>query len=228
MKSKGDSAKKNTVRRRTTVNNVKAAYFKEVVPKMKEQFGYSSIMQVPRLERIVVNTGIGKWLDQKDVKVKMARDIAQITGQKAVFTKAKKAIAGFKIKIGQEVGISSTIRGTRMYDFLERLIVATLPRVRDFRGISEKNFNVRGDVSIGIKEHIVFPEVDSENTDHIFGIEVSIVNTARTKEEGLALMRMLGLPVRSGSEESGVVEHIKSKQEEAKEKAAKEKKEKKA
>jgi len=194
---------------------------------MMKQFGYASPMQVPRLERIVVNTGIGKWMDNKEIKNRVAKDMGVIAGQKAVLTRATKAIAGFKIKVGDEIGVSATLRGGRMYDFLERLIVATLPRIRDFRGISQRNFNDRGNVSIGIKEHIVFPEVDSENADTIFGLQVNIVNTASTKEEGIMLLKQMGLPIRM-EEETGVVEHIKSKREEAKEKEAKIKKEKKS
>lgn len=217
------SGEKRTIKE----NSLKTLYRETAVAEMIKQFGYKSPMQVPRLERIVVNIGIGKWLDNKEVKARISRDIASITGQKPVFTRAGKAIAGFKIKVGQEVGISATLRGGRMYDFLERLIVGTLPRIRDFRGISKNNFSDQGNVSIGIKEQIVFPEIDSENADIIFSLQVSIVTTASTKDEGIALLKLIGFPVRM-EEETGIVEHIKSKREEAKEKEAKVKKEKKS
>ncbi len=177
-------------------NGLYLKYVTEVVPKMMEKFKYRSPMAVPKLEKIVVNTGIGPWLEKgEEVKTEIKRDLGIICGQKPAPTRAKKAVAGFKIKIGQEIGAKVVLRKAKMYDFLERLIVEALPRVRDFRGISENSFGGRGEISFGIKEHVIFAEIDSENVNNVFGLEVSIVNSGKTKREGIELMKLLGLPI---------------------------------
>ncbi|MBU2025877.1 MAG: 50S ribosomal protein L5 [Patescibacteria group bacterium] len=200
-------------------------YRKEIVPRMMKKFGYKSPMAVPRLEKIVLNTGIGPWSEDEEAKESIRKDMSLIAGQKAVYTKARQAISGFKVKIGQKVGVKATIRGKRMFDFLERLIVEALPRVRDFRGISENNFGFRGSVNIGMREHTAFAEIDSEKAQHVFGLEINIVSTAQDKKQGLELLRLFGFPIRKG-EETGIEEKIKSRREEAKEKDKKEKKKK--
>jgi large subunit ribosomal protein L5 len=168
----------------------------KVIFQMKEKFAYKSAMAVPRLQKIVLNSGIGPWLEKgAEVKERILKDLTVISGQKPVFTLSRKAISSFKIRERQEVGIVVTLRGRRMYDFLERLIVEALPRVKDFRGIPEKSFGKEGNISIGLKEHTVFAEIDNERTDHVFGLEITVVNTAKNKEEGIALMRFMGFPV---------------------------------
>lgn len=183
-------------------------YISQVLPQMMKKFKYKSPMAVPRLEKVVVNTGIGPWLEKGgEVKTGIKKDLAIICGQKPAPTRARKAIAGFNVKVGQEVGAKVILRGVRMYDFLERLITEALPRIRDFRGIPEKSFGGRGEISFGIKEHITFAEIDSENTDNVFSLEVSIVNTGQSKQEGIELMKLLGFPIRSG-EETGVMDKV--------------------
>jgi len=147
-------------------SGVYVKYVSQVLPKMMKKFKYKSPMAVPRLEKIVVNTGIGPWMEKgEEVKARIKKDLGVICGQKPTSTRARKAIAGFNIRIGQEVGIKVVLRGIRMYDFLERLITEALPKIRDFRGIPEKSFGEKGELSFGIKEHIAFAEIDSENTD---------------------------------------------------------------
>jgi large subunit ribosomal protein L5 len=176
-------------------------YISEVVPEMMKKFKYKSPMAVPKLEKIVVNTGIGPWLDKgKEIKEDIKKDLGIICGQKPAPTRARKAIAGFKIKIGQEIGAKVVLRKIKMYDFLERLIVEALPRVKDFRGIPESNFGERGEVSFGIKEHVAFAEINSEEVNNVFSLEVSIVNSGNTKKEGLELMKLLGFPISFESE----------------------------
>lgn len=170
-------------------------YLKEVVPKVKEELGYENSMQVPRLQRIVVNVGIGKIAEQEALVKKVEEDLKKITGQAPAFALAKKAISGFKVKQGDKVGIKVTLRGKRMWEFLERLIVGTLPRIKDFQGIALTNFNQTGDCSVGIREHIVFPEINPDETSYVFGLQVNIVTTAQTKEAGIAMLRALGFPV---------------------------------
>ena len=203
------------------VNNLKNKYFKEIVPQMTKEFGYKSAMAVPKLTKIVVNAGLGPWMENNSAKEQIEKDFAQITGQKPVYTKARMAISGFKVREGQKVGLMVTLRGERMYDFLERLIVEALPRVRDFRGIPENSFG-QGQVNVGLKEHIAFAEIDSERAEFNFSFQINIVNTAQSKKECIALMKGFGFPIRQ-AEEAGVVEELKSRQEIAKEKEAKEK-----
>ena len=175
--------------------NLKEKYGKEVVPLMMEKFGYKNRFAVPKVEKVVINTGIGKFREEKKALEGIENDLKLITGQKPIYTKARQAISGFKIRKGLEIGLVVTLRGKRMYDFLERFINLALPRARDFRGIERKSFSGRS-LNIGIKEQIVFPEISHENIQYIFGLEVSIVTTAKNKEEGLELLKLLGAPIK--------------------------------
>lgn len=180
-----------------TKNILKEKYNQEVVFKMKEKFGYKNIMAVPRILKVSLNSGIGKYLKDKEAVDAIVQDFRMISGQKPVLSKAKKSISGFKIRQSQAVGVSVTLRGNRMWDFMQKLISSTLPRFRDFQGIEQKNFDSQGNLNIAVKEHIVFPEIASENVKNIFGVQISITNSARTKKEGMELFRMLGFPIKS-------------------------------
>lgn len=170
----------------------------EVVDKMIKEFGYKNVMSVPKITKVVVNLGLGKILrDSKDDLKKIAKDVEMIAGQKPVITKAKKAISNFKTREGMPVGLMVTLRGARMYEFLDRLINIALPQVRDFRGLSKKSFDRNGNYSIGIKEHIIFPEVAKDDIKNIFGMEISIVTTAKTDKEAYKLLKELGFPITS-------------------------------
>ena len=177
-------------------NSLHLKYKKEIAPEFMKKFGYKSVMAVPKIERIVVNAGIGKWLENENMQQNVLEDLAKITGQRPVFTLSKQAISGFKIKQNQKVGVRVTLRGRKMYDFLERLIVEGLPRVRDFQGIPTSNFGRRGNANLGIKEHVVFAEIDSENIDYTFSFQINIVNSCKNQKEGIELLKALGLPVR--------------------------------
>lgn len=175
-------------------------YKKEIIPAMKQKFGYKSVMAVPRLSKVVINTGLGRILsvktsqEQKDILERVSNDLAQITGQKPVICPAKKSISAFKVRQGMPLGMKVTLRGRRMYDFLTRLITIVLPRSRDFRGIDQKAIDKKGNLSLGIKEHTIFPEILAENVRQIFGVEVVAATTAKTKEEGVEFFRLFGLP----------------------------------
>lgn len=178
------------------METLKEKYVKEIQPSLKKEFGYTSIMQVPKLEKIVLNMGVGDALaDSKylDVAVK---ELEVIAGQKPVITKAKKSIAGFKLREGNKIGCKVTLRGDNMYAFLEKLVKISLPRVRDFRGISKGSFDGRGNYTLGIKEQLIFPEVDYDNVIKTRGLDIVIVTTAKTNKEGLALLTGFGLPFR--------------------------------
>jgi len=172
-------------------------YLKEVVPALMKDFGYKSPMQVPRLEKIVVNMGLGEALVNSKILDSALAELAQITGQKPVATRARKSIANFKLRAGQAIGAMVTLRANRMYEFLERLIYFALPRVRDFRGVSSRAFDGRGNYTLGIREQIIFPEIDYDKVEKVKGMNVTIVTTARTDEEGRALLKYLGMPFRS-------------------------------
>ncbi len=177
-------------------SRLKEKYRKEVIPKMKKNFGYKNTMAIPKIMKVVVNSGLGNLLkNNADELDKVAEDFAKIAGQKGVVTKAKKAISGFKIREGMPVGIKTTLRGNRMYDFLDKLISISLPQIRDFRGLSKKSFDGQGNYSIGIKEHIVFPESQRDNVKNIFGMEIVIVTTAKTNEEAFNLLTSMGFPI---------------------------------
>ncbi len=176
---------------------LKEKYEKEIVPALTETFGYQNRMQVPGLEKIVLNIGLGEAIKNVKLLDSAAADLTLIAGQKPIITKAKKSIAAFKLREGMPIGCMVTLRREKMYDFLEKLVNITLPRVRDFRGISGKAFDGRGNYSLGIKEHIIFPEIDYDKTDSIKGLNVSIVTTAKTDKEGKELLTLFGMPFKN-------------------------------
>ena len=173
---------------------LRARYEAEVVPALKEQFGYKNAMQVPRLEKIVVNIGLGEALTNSKAVDAAVGDLSLITGQRAIVTKAKKSIATFKVREGNPIGAKVTLRGPRMWDFLERLTRVALPRIRDFRGISGKSFDGRGNYTLGLKEQLSFPEIEFDKIDRLRGLEITIVTTAKSDEESKKLLSLLGMP----------------------------------
>ncbi len=175
---------------------LKEKYLKEAIPQMKEKFGYRSNLAVPRIEKVVLNTGFSPVIRDDKFQEEVAQDMAIITGQKPAFRQAKKSIAGFKTREGMKVGLAVTLRGQRMHDFLDRLIHIVLPRGRDFRGLDKKNIDQNGNLNIGMKEQIVFPEISAESARNIFGLEIAVVTTAKTKKEGKELFRLLGFPIK--------------------------------
>jgi large subunit ribosomal protein L5 len=176
------------------VSELKQRYTTEVIPALKSEFGYTNAMQVPRLEKIVVNIGLGEALTNSKAVDAAVGDLALITGQRAIVTKAKKSIATFKVRQGNPIGAKVTLRGERMWDFLERLTRVALPRIRDFRGVSGKSFDGRGNYTLGMKEQLSFPEVEFDKIDRLRGLEVTIVTTAKSDEESKRLLAMLGMP----------------------------------
>jgi len=179
------------------MSQLKKRYETEVVPKLIEAFKYQNVMQVPKLKKIVLNMGLGEAIQNIKVLETASAELKAIAGQQPVVTKAKKSIAAFKLREGMPIGCMVTLRHGRMYDFLQKLVNVALPRVRDFRGVSSKAFDGRGNYALGIKEHIIFPEIDYDKIDQIKGLNVSIVTSARTDEEGRALLRLLGMPFRN-------------------------------
>ncbi|HEY9850158.1 MAG TPA: 50S ribosomal protein L5 [Leptolyngbyaceae cyanobacterium] len=175
---------------------LKTQYQETIVPKLREQFKYENIHQVPKLVKVTLNRGLGDAASNAKALESSLNEIALIAGQKPVVTRAKKAIAGFKIRQGMPVGIMVTLRGDRMYAFLDRLINLSLPRIRDFRGISPKSFDGRGNYSLGVREQLIFPEIEYDNIDQIRGLDISIITTAKTDEEGRALLKAMGMPFR--------------------------------
>jgi len=172
-------------------------YEKEVIPQLMRRFGYKNIMQVPKLERIVINMGLGEAIQNIKILDSAVEEIALITGQRPVITKAKKSIAQFKLRKGMPIGCMVTLRKNRMYEFFNRLMNIALPRVRDFRGISGKSFDGRGNYALGIREQLTFPEIDYDKIDKVKGMNIIIVTTAKTDEEGKELLKLLGLPFRN-------------------------------
>jgi len=172
-------------------------YRDKVAPDLKAQFGYSSIMQVPRITKITLNMGVSEAVADKKVIEHAAGDLARIAGQKAVITKTRKAIAGFKIRENYPIGCMVTLRGARMYEFLDRFVAVALPRVRDFRGISARAFDGRGNYNVGVKEQIIFPEVEYDKIDALRGLNISITTTAKTDDEARALLTAFGFPFRN-------------------------------
>jgi large subunit ribosomal protein L5 len=173
---------------------LKDAYISEVVPALMKKFNYKNIMQVPKLEKIVVNMGLGDTKDNPKGLDSAVGDLTIITGQKPVVTKAKKSVANFKVREGMKIGAKVTMRGTRMYEFADRLMNVALPRVRDFRGVPDTSFDGRGNFAMGLKEQLVFPEIVYDNVDKIRGMDVIIVTTAKTDEEARELLALLGMP----------------------------------
>ena len=176
------------------MSRLKEKYKKEVVPALMKEFGYRNVMEVPRLEKIVVNVGLGEALQNVKAIDAAIRDISIITGQRPIVTRAKKSIAGFKLRAGNPIGVKVTLRGGRMYDFLDRLCNLALPRQRDFRGVSRNSFDGRGNYTLGLQEQLIWPEIDYDSIDKVRGMEVTIVTTAKTDEEGLRLLELLGMP----------------------------------
>ena len=176
------------------MSSLNERYKSEVVPEMMKKFNYTSVMQVPKLEKIVINMGVSDVRENAKALENAVRDLQIITGQKVVTTKAKKSIAAFKIREGMEIGCKVTLRSKKMYDFAERLFSVALPRVRDFRGLSPNSFDGRGNYSMGVKEQLIFPEIEYDKIDKIRGMDVIFVTTANTDEEAKELLRLLGMP----------------------------------
>lgn len=179
------------------MSRLEQLYQREIAPKLHAQFEFSSSMQIPRLVKITLNMGLGEAVANKNVLQTASDDLMKISGQKPVITKAKKSEAAFKIREGWPVGAKVTLRRERMYDFFDRLISVAIPRIRDFRGLSPKSFDGRGNYSFGLKEQIVFPEVDYDNIDALRGLDICITTSARTDEEALALLRAFNFPIRN-------------------------------
>ena len=174
----------------------KQLYREEIVPRLMTEFGYASLMEVPRISKIALNMGVGEAVGDKKILDNAMNDLAQITGQKPVATKARTSIAGFKIREGWPVGCKVTLRRERMYEFLERLVCIAIPRIRDFRGISQRSFDGRGNFSMGVGEQIIFPEIDYDKIDALRGMDIAIATTARTDDEARALLRAFNFPFR--------------------------------
>jgi large subunit ribosomal protein L5 len=176
---------------------LRETYREQVVPALMKEFSYGNLMQVPRLERIVLNVGMGEAIQNVKLLESAANELGIITGQKPITTRAKKAIAGFKLRQGMPIGAKVTLRSRRMWEFLDRLISLALPRIRDFRGISPKAFDGRGNYTLGLKEQLIFPEIEYDSVASIHGMDITIVTTARTNDEGKALLKHLGMPFRA-------------------------------
>ena len=176
------------------MNRLQERYNKEIVPSLREKYGYKSVMETPKLEKIVVNMGVGDATGNSKLLDAALEDLKAITGQKPVVTKAKKAIAGFKVRAGQPIGCKVTLRGENMYNFLDKLISITLPRVRDFRGISPKSFDGRGNYTLGLTEQLIFSEIEYDNVVKVRGMDIVFVTTANTNEEALDLLKGFGMP----------------------------------
>ncbi len=172
-------------------------YREDIVPALQRELGYANIYQVPKLEKIVVNVGLGEAIANGRALEAATNDLATITGQQPVVTRAKKSIAAFKLRAGMPIGAMVTLRGERMYEFLDRLVSVALPRIRDFRGVSPNSFDGRGNYTLGLREQLMFPEIDYDRIDKIRGLEISIVTTAKTDDEGRRLLALLGMPFAS-------------------------------
>jgi len=175
---------------------LKEKYRQEIIPGMRARFGYTNDLQVPRLEKIVVNMGVGEGAQDAKAMDSAMKDLALITGQKPRLNRAKRSVAGFKLRTGMSVGCKVTLRGDRMYEFLDRLTSLAIPRVRDFRGLNPRSFDGHGNFTMGLDEQLVFPEIDYDDIDKVRGMDITIVTTAKTDEEGLALLEAFGMPFR--------------------------------
>lgn len=176
---------------------LKDKYLNEVLPGLQEQFKYTNVMAIPKLDKVVINIGLGEAVQNPKALDAALNDLTLIAGQKPVVTRAKKSIAGFKLREGMPVGVKVTLRGDRMYEFVDRLLNVALPRVRDFRGVSPKSFDGRGNYSLGLKEQLIFPEIEYDKIDKLRGMEIVFATTAKTDEEGRALLKLLGMPFAS-------------------------------
>ncbi len=179
------------------MSRLRERFVKEVVPALKKEFGYTNVMAVPKIQKVVVNMGLGEATSNAKIIEVGSDELARITGQKPVVRRAKKSIAAFKVRKGQPVGTSVTLRGERMYEFLDRLVTIALPRVRDFRGVSPKGFDGRGNFTLGLKDQLLFPEIDYMKVDKSRGMNVSVVTSARTDEEARKLLQLIGMPFRT-------------------------------
>lgn len=179
------------------MSQLKEYYDKNIVPELIEKFKYTNQMQVPKIDKVVLNMGLGEAIHNIKMLDSAAEELKTIAGQKPVITRAKKSIAAFKLRAGMPIGCMVTLRHTRMYDFLNKLVNIAIPRVRDFRGISGKAFDHNGNYSLGIKEHIIFPEIDYDRIDKIKGLNITIVTTAKTDEEGKELLKLMGMPFKN-------------------------------
>ncbi len=173
---------------------LKERYRNEILPTLMKEFSYGNVMQAPKVDKVVVNIGLGEALQNARALESASADVATITGQKPVITRAKRSIANFKVREGNPIGVTVTVRGDRMYEFLDRLLNAALPRIRDFHGVSPKAFDGRGNFSLGVREQLIFPEIDYDKVDRIRGMQVNIVTTARSDEEGRRLLELMGMP----------------------------------
>jgi len=176
---------------------LKDRYVKEVIPGMMKEFSYTNVMEVPKVEKVVLNVGLGEAIQNIKLLDAAQKELSMITGQKPVVTKAKKSIASFKLRKGVPIGCKVTLRGDRMYEFLDRLISIALPRIRDFKGVSGKSFDGRGNYSLGLKEQFIFPEIDYDKVEMVHGLDITICTTARSDKESRALLRYLGMPFRN-------------------------------
>ncbi len=177
------------------MSRLRERYKKEVIPSLMKLYGYKNIMQVPRLDKMVLSIGLGEAIQNAKALEAAESDLAAISGQHPVTTRAKRSIASFKLRTGMPIGLKVTLRGERMYDFFDKLVNAVLPRIREFQGVPRNSFDGRGNYSLGLKEQIVFPEIDYDKIDKVRGLEVSIITTARTDEEGRHLLELLGMPL---------------------------------
>ena len=177
-------------------SQLKERYDTAVKDELRKQFSYANVMQVPRIEKVVINIGMGEAIGNGKAMDAAANDLATITGQRPVVTRSRKAISNFRLRVGMPIGLKVTLRGERMWHFLEKLMTVALPRIRDFQGIPERSFDGRGNFSLGLKEQLVFPEIEYDKIDRLRGMEITIVTTARTDEEARALLRALGMPFR--------------------------------
>ncbi|MGI6358994.1 MAG: 50S ribosomal protein L5 [Bacillota bacterium] len=175
---------------------LKDKYNNEVRPAMQQKFGYQNVMEIPRLEKVVLNMGVGKAIGNSKLLDAAAQDLATVSGQKPVITRARNSISNFKLREGMAIGAKVTLRGDRMYEFMDKLMNINLPRVRDFRGVSPKSFDGRGNYSLGVKEQLIFPEIEYDKVESIQGMDITVVTTARTDEEAKALLEFLGMPFR--------------------------------
>ena len=180
-----------------TTPRLQQRYANEVVPALQKEFGYDNVMQVPRLAKVVINIGMGEAIQNAKAMENAVRDLTDITGQRPVVTRAKRSVAAFKLREGMPIGCMVTVRGRRMYDFLDKLVNVALPRLRDFQGVSTDAFDGRGNYTLGIREQLVFPEINYDRIDKVRGMEITVVTTARTDEEGRRLLRLLGMPFRT-------------------------------
>ncbi len=178
------------------MNDLQKKYIKEVKPQMMKEFGYGNLMVVPTVEKISVNVGLSRAINDQNFTKDVTNDLRAITGQAPVASKAKKAISGFKTRQGQDVGLMVTLRNDRMWDFLYKLISATIPRIKDFQGIDQKSFDKQGNLSIGIKEQLIFPEISPDDITTIMGLQVNITTTADNKKEGMKMLKLLGFPIK--------------------------------